>query len=90
MPLSGIAITLCEDPLLRADALGILRREARLTLGPACGSRLAAVLETSSAEEGRAAFEQLCAQPGVLHVDLVCVYEIEEPGDPPAELGSKT
>jgi hypothetical protein len=90
MSLSGIAITLCDDLELRAAALEILERDARLTLGPARGPRVAAVLEASSPDEGRAAFERLAAEPGVLQVDLVCVYEIEEPGDPPAELGSKS
>lgn len=78
MSLSGIVITLHEDPRLAEAAVARLGGDSRVTLGPRKGTRAAAVLETPSLLEDEAAFEALLETEGVAHVDLVCVYDVEE------------
>ena len=85
MSVSGIAITLGESSADQARALSALESDPNVTLGPRAGRRVAAVLETPSARDDRAAFARLEALPGVDHVGLVCSYLDPEPPAPPEE-----
>ena len=70
MPVSALVITLPEAPEARSEALAWLERDARLTLGPRDGRRLAVVAETHDERQDALLFESLLAWPG-LGVDLV-------------------
>ena len=74
MAISGLAILLSPVPDLCASALAALADHSELELGPRAGDRIAAVLDTPDARQDRVAVEALAAIPGVLRVDLVCVY----------------
>lgn len=80
MAISGLVITLDEDPHLHLQALEALRADGRLELGTPCGNRLPVVVATADATEGEAVVEELFTWPGIQFVDLVCVdFTDEEP-----------
>lgn len=71
MPVVGLVFTLSEDRARRAEALGWLATDTRLTLGRMVQRKLPAVLDTPDVAADRAAWEALRALPGVAHVDVV-------------------
>lgn len=70
MPISGLVLTLSEDPGLRLALLDALRLVPRVTVGEPRGGRLPIVTETGSIREDEALFEELVRTPGVLAVEL--------------------
>lgn len=80
MAISGLVITLDEDPELQRATLDVLRADARLTLGAPAGNRLPLVAETESATAGTELVESLFAQRGVRFVDVVSVDFSDEEG----------
>ena len=84
MAISGLVITLDDDPERRRAALAALRADERLTLGEPTGNHLPLIAETRRAREGVELIEDLFTQPGVRFVDVVSVDmsdELED-GDP--------
>lgn len=89
MPISGLIITLEEDPLRRDAALTWLRRRPELELGVMQGRRLAAVSDTANGDEDKQLWESLRNQDGVQHVDVVFIHFDDDgtPVEPAAPLG---
>lgn len=73
MSISSLVIDLAPDAE-GAAARARLAADARITLGPAQGTRQALVLETSGQGEDIAAFDELRDLPGVRLVTLVRAY----------------
>lgn len=78
MAISGLVVTLAEDPA-GAAALTVLKSEPRLTLGERFGRRVAVVAETPSARDDRELFDELRAMPGITQVDVTYVHLDTEP-----------
>lgn len=73
MAVSGLVVTLAQDPALAEASLAALVRDARLTLGERFGRRLSLVAETPGPREDRQLCDDLRAMPGVVHVDVTFV-----------------
>lgn len=73
MPVSGLVVSLGDEPRPRAEALAVIGREARITVGVLEANRLAIVLDTVSTEEDRHLWEWLGSLPGVLFVEVAFV-----------------
>jgi hypothetical protein len=73
MMISGLVVTLAEDPRQRADALAALGGDDRLTLGNETGRKLPVVAETGTAQESEELVESLLRTAGVDFVDVVYV-----------------
>jgi nitrate reductase NapAB chaperone NapD len=78
MPISGLIVTLEQDPARRLDGLQRLRSNPALELGVQEGRRLAVVSETASRAEDLRLWESLQDCTGVEHVDVVYVHFQEE------------
>jgi hypothetical protein len=84
--ISGITITLSPDPGLTQAALAALAAAPSLALGPRAGTRIAAVLETDGAASSERAWALLLSIPGVLQVDLACVFPEQDLDPEPDDL----
>jgi len=73
MSISGIVLTLCEDPAGAASALESLGADPRISLGERFDRRVAAVAETPSVGGDRQLWDDLHNTPGVLRVDVTFV-----------------
>ena len=73
MPVSGLVVSLSDEPQSRAEALAVIGREARITVGVLEANRLAIVLDTPSSEEDRRLWEWLGSLPGVSFVEVAFV-----------------
>lgn len=73
MTVSGLVLTLAEDPIARAHALEALNADPRVLRGEAQGLRLPVVTEAETAEEAEALCEALGRLPGVVFVDVVSI-----------------
>ncbi|MCU0658318.1 MAG: hypothetical protein MUF64_24575 [Polyangiaceae bacterium] len=73
MMISGLVVTLAEDPRQQTLALDALRRDARIQLGEGAGRKLPVVVETTTAEESTALVEALGCAAGVDFVDVIYV-----------------
>ena len=81
MAITGLVLTLSEDPTERAKALEKIECEPGVTLGDPAGARFPVVVDTPSTREDRDSFERLGAIEGVRLVELVCVnFEDSEDG----------
>ena len=81
MPMSGLLITLAEDPVARQNGLAELESNKSFEVGMAHGERLAAVLDTPTAKANKAAWQWLNTLSGISHVDVVFVSLDEELDD---------
>lgn len=85
MPISGLVVTLSDDPSLHKIALDQLASDPRLTLGELHGNRLPVVAETDTVRQGtNLVREELLDIPGVVFVDVVSVdfSDIDESAEP--------
>ena len=74
MAISGLVITLTDDPTLRARAMTAIEGEDRITVGERKKNRLPVVLETKSSQQGsHLVREKLMDLEGVEFVDVVTV-----------------
>ncbi len=73
MPVSGLVVSLSDEPRRRAEALGAIDREARIAVGVCEANRLAIVLDTASSEEDKQLWEWLGSLPGVSFVEVAFV-----------------
>lgn len=71
MPVSGLVVTLAEEPRLRGAAETSLRSRAFVTFGEPFGRRLPIVIDTGSAEAHAEAIDEVQALDGVLFVEVV-------------------
>jgi len=70
---SGLIITLADDPAHRDQALASLRAHGAFMLGSASGRWLPAVMEAADDRECRALHDWIMTHPGVRFVDVVSV-----------------
>jgi hypothetical protein len=73
MPVSGLVVSLSDEPQRRAEALAVIGREARITMGVLEANRLAIVLDTASSEEDRQLWDWLGSLLGVSFVEVAFV-----------------
>lgn len=85
MPVSGLVVTLAEDPKRRDTALARLAAEVRVTRGEAVGARLPVVVDVFSVDEHDATIERIEDVEGVLFVELVFTdfSDVESVDHPP-------
>lgn len=81
MAISGLAILLEADPESQRTALAALASRPDLVIGPQVGPRVAVTLETPDLDSDRAAVDALRAVPGVLHLDVICVFFPDDPDE---------
>jgi len=73
MTVSGLVVTLEEEPNACAHALAALAADERVLCGEAHGLRLPLITETTTLAEAEALFEALACTRGVAFVDVVSV-----------------
>ena len=73
MPVSGLVVSLSDEPQLRADALSVIGREPRITMGICEENRLAIVVETVNSDQDRQLWEWLGDLPGVTFVEVAFI-----------------
>lgn len=74
MPISGLVLTLSDEPSLQQAALSQLALDSRLSLGELQVNRLPVVAETDTIRQStRLVREELLTIPGVIFVDVVMV-----------------
>lgn len=85
MPVSGLVVSLTDEPHLREAAIASIRQETRIEVGIIRSGRMAIVLDTVSTDEDKQLWHWLSSLPGVVFVDVAMVG-FEEQGRPPAPL----
>jgi len=80
MPVSGLVLSLRDEPQLRAETLAVMGGDSRITVGVCEGNRLAIVLDTCSSEEDQRLWAWLESLPGVLFVEVAFIG-FEQPGE---------
>lgn len=83
MPISGLVITLAEDPPWRTAALAALRDHPAIEVGEPTANRVPVVVDTADEEEDRRLWEWLHALPGVVLVVVAFIHF--EQGPNPAD-----
>lgn len=78
MSISGLVITLAEEPQQRDATLRALATHAGIELGATIENRVAAVAETNDRNEDAALWDWLHALPGVQFVDVAYVHFDED------------
>jgi hypothetical protein len=73
MPVSGLVVTLREDPVSRGEALGRIHGDRRFTMGVCAGNRLALVMDTNSNAEDRQLLDWLVSLMGVALVEVAFI-----------------
>lgn len=73
MPVSGLVVSLTDDPQLREDAISSIREESRIEVGVIESGRMAIVLDTASSDEDKQLWHWLSSLPGVVFVDVAMV-----------------
>lgn len=74
MTISGLVVTLSDEPDARSAALAHIARDSRLTAGELVRNRLPLVAETGDEREGEALVDALFEVPGIRFVDLISVH----------------
>ena len=78
MAISGIVITLSDDPDQQTQTMAKLAADPRLELGQAKGNQLPAVLCTPSVDDDQHAFDVISAVEGVVCVSIAVVHFDDE------------
>ena len=73
MPVSGLVVSLSDEPNPRVAALVVIGREPRITVGVSAGNRLAIVLDTDSSEQDKQLWDWLDSLPGVSFLEVAFV-----------------
>lgn len=80
MAVSGLVLSLIDEPGLRGETLAVLEREPTVTMGVLQANQLVVVLDTPSIDEDRRLVEWLRALPGITFLEVAFVG-FEEPDD---------
>ena len=86
MPISGLVVSLCDEAKRRSEALDVIRRESRITMGDLEANRLAIVLDTESREEDKQVWDWLNALPAVTFVEVAFVGFEQHEESPPGRM----
>ncbi len=73
MAISGIVLTLCDDPAAAESAIGSLSHDSRITLGERFERRIAAIAETPNAQADQDLWDDLRSTHGIVNVDVTFV-----------------
>ena len=80
MPISGLVVTLSDNPVLQQAALAAMREHPALELGERTRNQIALVAESACEQEDRLIWEWLHALPGVAMVVVAFIHFDDEPG----------
>lgn len=80
MPVSGLVVSLAEEPELRQLAIDAIGRESRIEIGSIHSNRMAIVIDTASSDEDKQLWNWLMDLPGVVFVDVALVA-FEQPSE---------
>lgn len=84
MPVSGLVVSLRDDPQSRVEALAAISQQAQITMGAVEQNRLAIVLDTTSTQEDKRLWDWLGSLPGVLLLEVAFVgFEQQADSAPP-------
>lgn len=84
MPVSGLVVSLKNDPRLRAEALDAIQGESCIEVGVIEGRRMAIVVDTDSTDDDKRLWCWLGSLPGVAFVDVAMVGYEDSAADPQA------
>ena len=73
MPVSGLVVSLTDQPALRQQAIDAMGQEPRIEVGMIKQQRMSVVMDTSSSDEDKELWTWLTGLPGVVFVDVVMV-----------------
>ena len=73
MPVSGLVISLSEEPDLQAEALAAIGYRSEITMGVLEANQLAVVLDTPSSHQDKLLWQWLNSLPGVSLVEVAFV-----------------
>ena len=79
MPVSGLVVSLSDQPALREKAMDAIRDEPRIEIGVTKSRRMAIVIDTASSDDDKQLWNWLQELPGVAFVDVVMVGFEESP-----------
>lgn len=85
MPVSGLILSLSDDPRNRDAALQAIKQHNAISLGEMQGRRLPIVVDTPGSDTDREVWAWLHELSGVLFVDLVCTDASDDTPQAPAE-----
>lgn len=86
MPVSGLVVSLADDPALREQTIATIGRESRIEIGSLEFQRMAIVIDTVSTDEDKQLWHWLTSLPGVVFVDVVMVgFEDPEEAAAPSD-----
>ncbi|MHC4978701.1 MAG: hypothetical protein ACYTGT_06700 [Planctomycetota bacterium] len=71
MPISGLLITLDDDPNASETAISTLKADPRIDVGEQRGPYLPVVADTAGKQENQRLWDELHELTGVVNVDLV-------------------
>ena len=86
MPVSGLVVTLSNDPDRGAEAINAIDAEPSLEIGTTVSQRMAVVMDTQSSEADKALWNWLQSLPGVVFVDVAMVGFEETDAEPRADV----
>ena len=78
MPISGLILTLADQPQEAEQALRDLAGDKRFELGPRTGQRQPVTLATQDSAEDKDCWHWLQSHPGIGFVDVACVFFEDE------------
>ncbi|MHC4303426.1 MAG: chaperone NapD [Planctomycetota bacterium] len=74
MPISGLLITLDDDPNASETAISTLKADPRIDVGEQRGPYLPVVADTAGKQENQRLWDELHELPGVMNVNLVFAH----------------
>lgn len=81
MPISGLVVTLVDDPATRQGALATLRQHPAVDVGEPAGGRVPIVVDTFDENDDRLVWEWIHAIPGVTFVVVAYIHFDEDSSD---------
>ncbi len=73
MPISGLVVSLRDDPLLRTETLAAIGQQSQITMGVLEQNQLAIVVDTTSSQEDKQIWEWLGSLSGVSLLEVAFV-----------------
>lgn len=73
MPISGLVVSLCDEPEPRAKTLAVIGQDPKITMGVLEANRLAVVLDTVSHDEDKQLWNWLESLAGVSFLEVAFV-----------------
>ena len=73
MPVSGLVVTLRDEPQSRSETLAAISQQAQITMGGVEQNRLAIVVDTASTREDKRLWDWLGSLSGVSQLEVAFV-----------------